>query len=79
LQKLRSCYYIVHSDWLQRKKLQYKNQDQKAGGDITNNITVYDLKYIQDIVMYQNNRCCVCNKPFISFINPPTFDRIDNS
>jgi hypothetical protein len=29
--------------------------------------------------MNQNNRCYICNKPFISFINPPTFDRIDNS
>jgi hypothetical protein len=79
LQKLRSCHYIVHSDWLQRKELQYKNHDQKAGRDITNNITAYNLKYIQHMVIKQNNRCYICNKPFISFINLPTFDRIDNS
>jgi hypothetical protein len=64
---------------LQRKEFQYKNQNIKACKNITNNISVYDLKYIQDTVMNQNNRCYICNKQFISFINPPTFDRIDNS
>jgi hypothetical protein len=53
LQKLRNSHFIVHFDWLQRKEFQYKNQDQKACRDITNNITTYDLKYIQDIVMIQ--------------------------
>jgi hypothetical protein len=51
LQKIRNSHYIVRFDWLQRKELQYKNQDQESGRYITNNITVYNLKYIQDIVM----------------------------
>jgi hypothetical protein len=79
LQKLRNSHFIIHSDWLQRKEFQYQNQDQKAGRDITNNISAYDLKFIQDIIIKQNNRYYICNKQFISFINPPSFDRIDNS
>jgi hypothetical protein len=31
------------------------------------------------MIIKQNNRYYICNKQFISFINPPSFDRIDNS
>jgi hypothetical protein len=31
------------------------------------------------MVIKQNNRCYIYNKPFISFINLPTFERIDST